>query len=130
MHQTDDEQTWSFVLLLNVSNKLKLRASKPARTQSPKRYGQWRGTGHHTLAHLLAPHSTLSISVKRHNSRKSLINLSLRNVDFRLYDLRSIIITNTKKRSSVIDIVLSMSYCGCRITKLPHYLKSNFIFEK
>lgn len=29
-------QTWSFVLLLNLSNKLKLCASKPARTQSPK----------------------------------------------------------------------------------------------
>jgi len=31
-----DLQTWSFVLLLNFSNKLKLCAPKPARTQSPK----------------------------------------------------------------------------------------------
>jgi len=31
-----DVQTWSFVLLLNFSNKLKLCAPKPARTQSPK----------------------------------------------------------------------------------------------
>jgi hypothetical protein len=30
-----DVQTWSFVLLLNFSNKLKLCAPKPARTQSP-----------------------------------------------------------------------------------------------
>ena len=29
-------QTWSFVLLINFSNKLKLCAPKPARTQSPK----------------------------------------------------------------------------------------------
>jgi hypothetical protein len=29
-------QTWSFVLLLKFSNKLKLCAPKPARTQSPK----------------------------------------------------------------------------------------------
>src|SRR5690606_24634463 len=31
-----DVQIWSFVLLLNFSNKLKLCAPKPARTQSPK----------------------------------------------------------------------------------------------
>ena len=29
-------QTWSFVALLNISNKLGICASKPARTQSPK----------------------------------------------------------------------------------------------
>ena len=29
-------QTWSFMLLMNFSNKLKLCAPKPARTQSPK----------------------------------------------------------------------------------------------
>ena len=31
-----DVQTWSFVLLINFRNKLKLCAPKPARTQSPK----------------------------------------------------------------------------------------------
>ena len=31
-----DVHPWSFVLLLNFSNKLKLCAQKPARTQSPK----------------------------------------------------------------------------------------------
>lgn len=31
-----DLQSWSFVLLINFSNKLKLCAPKPARTQSPK----------------------------------------------------------------------------------------------
>lgn len=29
-------QTWSFVLLINFSNKLKLGTPKPARTQSPE----------------------------------------------------------------------------------------------
>jgi hypothetical protein len=32
-----DVQTWSLVLLMNFSNKLKLCTPKPGRTQSPKR---------------------------------------------------------------------------------------------
>ena len=34
-----DVQIWSFVLLMNFNNKLKLCAPKPARTQSPKTSG-------------------------------------------------------------------------------------------
>ena len=36
LRQAADMQTWRCVLLMNFSSRLKLYASKPARTQSPK----------------------------------------------------------------------------------------------